>query len=316
MTRERSPVALAVIGALFTVAGSSRPPAAPLDPGDVRIAVLYDAFGPSPALEKDWGFAALIEAGGKRILFDTGDNPRILARNVAALGEDLGDLDVVVLSHRHGDHVAGLRHVLDVNPRVRVVAPSENFGVFGFSLPGTFYRRDASLPPEQRYFDGVPPDVMTFGNAWHGANLELVTRSTEIAPGIHVLLHVSNHSPTLELRELSLAIETADGLVIVVGCSHPGVETILRSASAIDERIQLLAGGLHLVVTDDAEIERVVSALHDRFGVAFVAPGHCTGEPAFRALRERFGDRYVYAGLGTVLSAGRRVRSTLGALRV
>jgi 7,8-dihydropterin-6-yl-methyl-4-(beta-D-ribofuranosyl)aminobenzene 5'-phosphate synthase len=59
-----------------------------------------------------------------------------------------------------------------------------------------------------------------------------------------------------------------------------------------------------------------VSALHDRFGVAFVAPGHCTGEPAFRALRERFGDRYVYAGLGTVLSAGRRVRSTLGALRV
>lgn len=285
-----------------SAAAGSAPRAGPLDDATARITVLYDAFGTPSAMRKDWGYAALIEVGGRRILFDTGDNSDILAANVAAAGEDLTNLDFVVVSHRHGDHMAGLRHVLSVNRRVKVYAPSENFGVFGFSLPSTFYRRDPSLPPEQRYYDGAPPDPMTFGSAWQEANFELVSETTEIAPGIHLIAHVSDKSPTLELRELSLAIETRNGLVVVVGCSHPGVERILESAAAIDERIHLLAGGLHLVVTEDPEIERLTAALRDRFRIAYVAPGHCTGEPAFAALREAFGERYLYAGLGSVIS--------------
>ena len=276
--------------------------ARPLAAGAARITVLYDAFGAPSAMRKDWGYAALIEVGGRRILFDTGDNSDILAANVAAAGEDLTNLDFVVVSHRHGDHMAGLRHVLSVNPRVKVYAPSENFGVFGFSLPGTFYRRDPSLPPEQRYYDGAPPDLMTFGSAWQGANVELVTETTEIAPGVHLIALVSDKSPTLELRELALAVETPNGLVVVVGCSHPGIERILESAAAIDDRIHLLAGGLHLVVTEDPEIERLTAVLRDGFHVAYVAPGHCTGEPAFAALREAFADRYLYAGLGRVIT--------------
>jgi 7,8-dihydropterin-6-yl-methyl-4-(beta-D-ribofuranosyl)aminobenzene 5'-phosphate synthase len=275
-----------------------------------RITVLYDAFGRPSGMRKDWGYAALLEVAGKRILFDTGDNAEILARNVRAAGTDLSLLDFVVVSHRHGDHMAGLRHVLDVNPDVKVYAPSENFGVFGFSLPGTFYRRDASLPPEQRYYDGAPPDRMIFGSAWQGANVELVTETTEVVPGVHLIAHVSDKSPTLELRELSLAIETPRGLVVVVGCSHPGVERILESAAAIDERIHLLAGGLHLVVTEDPEIERLTGVLRDGFRVEYVAPGHCTGEPAFAALRRAFGDRYLYAGLGSVIAFDRGRDST------
>jgi 7,8-dihydropterin-6-yl-methyl-4-(beta-D-ribofuranosyl)aminobenzene 5'-phosphate synthase len=121
---------------------------------------------------------------------------------------------------------------------------------------------------------------------------------------------VSDKSPTLELRELSLAIETPRGLVVVVGCSHPGVERILESAAAIDERIHLLAGGLHLVVTEDPEIERLTGVLRDGFHVEYVAPGHCTGEPAFAALRRAFGDRYLYAGLGSVIAFDRGRDST------
>jgi 7,8-dihydropterin-6-yl-methyl-4-(beta-D-ribofuranosyl)aminobenzene 5'-phosphate synthase len=154
-------------------------------------------------MEKDWGFAALIEYRGKRILFDTGDNPDILARNAKAKGVDLSNLDT-----------------------------------------------------------------------------------------------------TLELRELSLAIDTPEGIVLVVGCSHPGIDKIVEAAAAIEPRIHLIAGGLHLVVAKDADIDGIVATLRDRFKVAYIAPGHCTGEPTFAALQKAFGGRYLYAGLGTALALG------------
>src|SRR5688572_25046261 len=69
----------------------------------VQITILYDAFGKRSAMEKDWGYAAFVEYGGKRILFDTGNNPEILAKNAKANDVDLSRLDFVVLSHRHGD---------------------------------------------------------------------------------------------------------------------------------------------------------------------------------------------------------------------
>ncbi|HEX4934716.1 MAG TPA: MBL fold metallo-hydrolase, partial [Gemmatimonadaceae bacterium] len=76
-----------------------------------RITVLYDAFGAPSALRKDWGYAALVEYGGKRILFDTGNNAKIFEHNVKQLGVDLKRLDAVVLSHRHGDHTSGLTYL-------------------------------------------------------------------------------------------------------------------------------------------------------------------------------------------------------------
>ena len=266
-----------------------------------QITVLYDAFGKPSAMQKDWGYAALIEYAGKRILFDTGNNSAVLAQNAKAKGVDLAKLDFVVMSHRHGDHMAGLAYVLSVNPRVKIYAPKEGFGVYGGDLPGTFYRKDATLPPDQRYYDGASPAVMRFGAAWPGANFELIDKTTEVAPGIHLIGLVSDKPGTLELRELSLAIDTPDGMVIVVGCSHPGIDRIVAAAAAINPRIHFLAGGLHLVASSDQDIEKIVATLHDTFKVAFVAPGHCTGEPTFAALKHAFGDRYCYAGLGTTL---------------
>ena len=91
-------------------------------------------------------------------------------------------------------------------------------------------------------------------------------------------------------------------MVMVVGCSHPGIDRIVESASAINPRIRSIAGGFHLVVASDPDIEKIVTALHDRFKVEYIAPGHCTGEPAFTALKRVFGDHYLYAGLGTTLT--------------
>ena len=93
-----------------------------------QITILYDAFGKTSTMKKDWGFSALIEYGGKRILFDTGNNAEIFAHNVEAKGIDLKQLDFAVVSHRHGDHTSGLSHLLKINSGVKIYAPQENFG--------------------------------------------------------------------------------------------------------------------------------------------------------------------------------------------
>ena len=302
-TRTRFALCVAALPLLAAGFGALAPSrAAGAEPSKAQITILYDAFGKPSAMEKDWGFAALIEYEGKRILFDTGDNPDILANNARVRGVDLSKLDFAVLSHRHGDHMGGMEYLLSVNPAVRIYAPKENFGVYGFSLPGTFYRKDESLPPEQRYYDGTPPPMMKFGSAWPRANIELIEKTTEIVPGIHLVALVSDKPGTLEMRELSLAIETADGIVLVVGCSHPGIDRIVLAAASINPRIHLVAGGFHLVVARDDEIARIISSLHEQSGVEYVAPGHCTGEATFAALERAFGEHYLYAGLGTTIT--------------
>jgi len=269
-------------------------------PDTNRVTILYDAFGNRRGLTRDWGFAALVEHGGKRILFDTGNNADIFARNVRTLGIDLRRLDFVVVSHRHGDHTAGLNYLLRMNPRVKIYAPREGFGVFGAALPGTFYRRDSTVPDSMRYFDAVSPAELKFGTPWPEANFSWVDSLTEVGPGVAIISTVSTTPGTLELRELSLIIRTPEGLVLLVGCSHPGIETILEAARAWGDHLHLIFGGLHLVTSPDTAITRITTALHDVWQVDQIAPGHCTGEPAFATLKRVFGARYVYAGLGTV----------------
>lgn len=267
-----------------------------------RVTILYDAFGTSATMIKDWGFSALVEHGGKRILFDTGNNPAIFAQNVKAADVDLTQLDFVVLSHRHLDHTAGLAYLLSINPSVRIYAPKEAFGVFGSALPSTFYRKQDSLPKEMRYYGGHPSDTLDFGTLWPGANFVTVDSALEVAPGVHIVSLVSDAVGTKELRELSLALETPQGMIVVAGCSHPGIERIVATAAGIDRRVHLVLGGFHLPTAPDTVIARIATALHDTYRVERVAPGHCTGEPAFYRFRNTWKDRYTYAGVGSVIS--------------
>ena len=271
-------------------------------PAIEQITILYDAFGNSSAMRADWGFSAFIEYGGKRILFDTGNNAEIFAKNVKAARIDLGKLDFAMISHRHGDHTSGLSHLLAVNPNVPIYVPKENFGVFGASLPETFYRRNESLPAEMQYYGGNPPKTLRFGTPWERGNFTWTTQTIEIFKGFHLILLKGSWGVDLEVMELSLAIETPQGVVLVVGCSHPTIEKIVETAAEVPKKpIHLIVGGTHLLPANDQEIRRIASALRNTWKVAWIAPGHCTGEPAFGILKEVFGDRYLYAGVGTTL---------------
>ena len=303
--RRFAPVMVCLFGGWIAMTSA----VAQSSPGEAQITVLYDAFGKVSDMQKDWGFSAFIEYDGKRILFDTGNNAEIFAHNAKAKGVDLTQLDFVVVSHRHGDHTSGLNHLMSVNPDVKIYAPKENFGVFGAALPGTFYQREESLPPEMRYFDGNPPETLQFGSPWPQGDFTWVTETTEIAPGIHLILLKGPWGVDLEVMEISLAIDTPDGIVLVVGCSHPTLEKIVEAAkTAIDKPMHLVFGGTHLLPAKPDEIRRIATSLRDDWKVAWIAPVHCTGEPAFAILKESFGDRYLYAGLGTTLSIGATVK--------
>ena len=269
--------------------------------GPDRVTILYDAFGESRNLKLDWGFSSLVEYSGKKILFDAGNNAEIFAANVKAIGIDLRNLDAVVISHRHGDHTSGLSYLLKVNPKVKIYVPAETFGAFGSVLPKGFYKSVDSLPEKMRYFHGEEPEPFSSGSPWPEADFVRIDTRTEIAPGIFLVPTISKTPGTLELRELTLAFDTPRGLVIVVGCSHSGVEEILTAASSLNPHIHMVVGGLHLVKATDTEIERLANALHDQWKLDRIAPGHCTGEPAFTKFKQVFGESYLYAGLGSVL---------------
>jgi len=277
-------------------------PALAAAPPAARVTILYDAFGDRPGLEPDWGFSALVEYGGRRILFDAGNDGEIFARNVRALKVDLRHLDFAVISHRHGDHTGGLGYLLQVNPKVTIYAPYERFGLFGGPVPATIIRPDTALPPRMRYFGGTVPAELSSSSVWPRAHFVRVDTLTEVAPGVALVSTVSRTPGTLELHELSLVLRTPEGLVVIVGCSHPGIETILEATRPYGDHVHEIFGGLHLVSTADPEIERIASSLRDHWRLDLIAPGHCTGEPAFDALSRAFGDRYVYAGLGTVVA--------------
>src|SRR5205814_4248842 len=99
---------------------------------------------------------------------------------------------------------------------------------------------------------GKPPEVLRFGAAWPEANLVLIDKTTEVAPGVRLIAQISDAPGTKELKELSLAINTPEGIVLIVGCSHPRIEAIVAEAAAINPRIRFIAGGFHLVTAQDS----------------------------------------------------------------
>ena len=209
----------------------------------------------------------------------------------------------MVISHRHADHTTGLRYVLKINPGVTVYVPADGGNGFGGSdFPKAFLKDDDSLPANMKYFGGTTPEHFAWGKLYDTGNFVLVSQTMEVSPGISLVRTVSQKQGTLELPELTLAIKRPNGLLLVDGCSHAGLEAILQAAGAVDSRTEIVFGGLHLVTAPVEEIDVLAENLKTRWKVRKIAPGHCTGELAFARLKKAYGENYLYAGLGTTVA--------------
>lgn len=288
-----------------------------------RIINLYDAIGhESNGTVFDFGFSALVEYDGKTILFDSGTNADILKRNVEALGVDLEQVDFAVGSHAHADHVSGFDYLLEVNPKVKIYLPEDFFGLaspFQFGIQGTDPEAASALPTEFRYFgDGTKAVRLNSSGRFWKANVEYIKESVRLGDGITLVFtrspfigyfyrypnmtgaETDDGTSFVGLPELSLALETSEGLVLVVGCSHSTVEKIaVESKSYLSREVYLVMGGYHLLPYSAEEISGLVTRLQDDVGVKLVAPAHCTGPLGFKIFRERYGSDFLSAGLGS-----------------
>ena len=143
--------------------------------------------------------------------------------------------------------MAGTGPCVDVDPKVK--SAQDGFGsVFARSLPSTFYRQAEALPPDMRYFDGKRTRGHDLGSAWQGANFRAHRQNDRNLPGITLIGRVG-HSGTRELKELSLAVDTPDGLCWWSSCSAPGIDKIVEAAGNHQSPDPLIAGGFSLALS-------------------------------------------------------------------
>jgi 7,8-dihydropterin-6-yl-methyl-4-(beta-D-ribofuranosyl)aminobenzene 5'-phosphate synthase len=229
----------------------------------ITVTVVYDNNSYDSRLTAAWGFSCLVRLPQQVILFDTGGDGAVLLKNMEKLKIDPGEIDVVVLSHVHGDHVGGLASFLEHNSKVTVY------------MPVSFTQ---SLKDEVRIA---------------GAKLEEVYEARELFDGVFTTGELDGG-----IKEQSLVISTPRGLVVITGCAHPGVVSVAEKAGEIrGEGIFLMVGGFHLSGASPSQISYVVESLL-QLGVEKVAPCHCSGERARRLFSDYFGDDYIDCGVG------------------
>jgi len=251
------------------------------------------------------GLSFYIEAGDRRILFDTGQNLAI-ANNAEVLGIDLGRIDTVVLSHGHYDHSSGLKSLLDCNTGFTLHAHPDVFGP---------KRRGAG---DNSKYIGIPIDKESFEQK--GITIQLDKDPVSIAPGMTTTGEIQlendfeavepdfylkdgeNYPPDTLADDRALILDTKKGLVVVLGCSHRGVVNTLNHVAQITGRntIHAILGGLHLGKASDEKLLKIADHL-DAFGLEKIGVGHCTGPKAFVALANEFKERVFLNTVGNVV---------------
>lgn len=234
----------------------------------IKLTVVYDNNPYAKGLQADWGFACFIEVGKTKILFDTGDNGKILLDNMEKLGIDPHSIDIVFLSHFHHDHTGGLKDFLEINSKVKVFYPQS----FPQEIIDVIKNSEAEPIPISE-FKEILADVYSLG---------------EIQAAI---------------PEQSLVIRMSNELVVITGCAHPGIINILQKAknNFPDELIYLALGGFHLHRMNEEEINHVIQKMFE-MEILSVAPTHCTGSTACKIFKEVFDADYTEAGVGKVIT--------------
>ncbi|MGB5746876.1 MAG: MBL fold metallo-hydrolase [Desulfobacterales bacterium] len=234
--------------------------------GESRITVVYDNNPYKEGLTTSWGFACAIKGAEKTILFDTGGDSAVLLKNMQQLGMDPKEIDIVVLSHFHGDHVGGLNGFLQKNVNVTVY------------LPATF-------PPEFK-------ESMKRA----GINTVEVNEPARICKGVY-----STGVLGSMIKEQALMISTGRGLIVITGCAHPGIVHILQAAKEIiEDKILLVMGGFHLGAMDKAQLKEIIGNFR-KLGVERAGPCHCSGDLARRMFKEEYGKDFFDVGVGRLI---------------
>lgn len=284
-------------GGLAGQEGDARTARAPGRVGSLRVTVLSTMMADTRGIG-EWGFSAIVEADGHRLLFDTGARPETVLKNARELGIDLTHVNEVILSHHHGDHTGGLltlrRELARGNPGALARA---------YVGPGIFLSRPRDDGGESNETIAIKGPYEASG----GVFVEVST-PTEIFPGAWLTgpvprthpernwsgkARVASASGVVEdnvPEDIALVLDTDRGLVVVAGCGHAGIVNTLEYArkSVREAPVHALLGGLHLFAADEATLNWTAGKLR-AMNLAHLLGAHCTGVESVYVLRRRLG---------------------------
>lgn len=274
-----------------------------------KITVLCENTVPVPGLIGEHGFAAYVETPEAVLLFDTGQGFGLI-QNSLRLKKDLSKVDKLVLSHGHFDHTGGMLAFLGVRGPCPVAAhPDVLLERFRYMLVGPVERPvSIGMPWREAYL------------VTRGAQFQWVESFAEIAPNVFLSGEVPRRTdfetgdPKFIVRsdgdwtpdpfrdDYSLAIKTAKGLVVLLGCAHAGLINILDhlTSRSGENRVYAVLGGTHLGFSPAAQLDKTIEALK-KFDVQILAVSHCTGQEPIARLSAEFGPRFAFAPVGYVL---------------
>jgi 7,8-dihydropterin-6-yl-methyl-4-(beta-D-ribofuranosyl)aminobenzene 5'-phosphate synthase len=233
---------------------------------NISITIVYDNNSFIKELQSDWGFSCFIKGIEKTILFDTGTDGNILLSNMEKLGIGPKEIEIVLLSHIHGDHTGGLWEFLKRNSNVTVYVPN--------SFPEDFKKKIKSYGAE--YID--------------------VSKNIEVCKNVY-----STGELGTSIKEQSLVIETEKGLIVITGCAHPGIVEIVRSSmESSGKEVYLVFGGFHLISHSKREIKEIIKEFRE-ISIIKAGPCHCSGETAREMFKEEYGEDFVEIGVGKVI---------------